>query len=245
MEATSNHPFRAQVLIFGGVDGLCMMYFLRFAMDQCAFASVVGLLLLVPSYHTGRGLRSKLVGDDDFAQSDWSFSELTVRNIRCRFEVDETLGENPLFPRCENGDSGFRFALVVACAWLFTLRSLTKLADNHQRFVHLRHWYLASGLSGRAPAVEAQRALTVKVENLPPGLRTMGRVARKFEDLCGEGSVHSASVMIGGLQDLDALVAQRDRARDALEDALSKRAKQSNDLAAAKLARVSSRAGKG
>ena len=124
-------------------------------------------------------------------------------------------------------------------------RSLAKLAENYQQFVHLRHWYLTSGLSRRAPSVEAQHALTVKVENLPPSLRTMASLKRRFERLCGDGSVHSCHVMVDGLAALDALCAQRDRARDALEDALSKRAKQSNDLAAAKLARVSSRAGKG
>ena len=59
MEATSNHPFPAQVLIFGGVDGLCMMYFLRFAMDQCAFASVVGPANLAHNFAFRRRFSSR------------------------------------------------------------------------------------------------------------------------------------------------------------------------------------------
>jgi len=212
-------------LMYGGVDGLVMIYFLRFATDQCLFASVVGLLVLVPAYHTGRGLYAGDGDDDGAAAREWSFSETTVQNIRCRFDVAEELGENPLFPECRNGRSQFRFALVVACAWLFTLRALAKLAENYQQFVHLRHWYLTSGLSRRAPGIEAQRALTVKVENLPEGLRTMDKVKKKFEKLCGPGSVHSAHVMVDGLKDLDGLCAQRNKAQDALEDAISKRAK--------------------
>ncbi|KAH8060179.1 hypothetical protein JL722_5141 [Aureococcus anophagefferens] len=219
-------------LMYGGVDGLVMIYFLRFATDQCLFASVVGLLVLVPAYHTGRGLYAGGGDDDGEHAREWSFSETTVQNIRCRFDVAEELGENPLFPECRNGRSQFRFALVVACAWLFTLRALAKLAENYQQFVHLRHWYLTSGLSRRAPGIEAQRALTVKVENLPEGLRTMDRVKKKFEKLCGPGSVHSAHVMVDGLKDLDGLCAQRNKAQDALEDAISKRAKLAAVLAA-------------
>ncbi|KAH8045778.1 hypothetical protein JL722_14052 [Aureococcus anophagefferens] len=165
-------------LVYGGVDGLVIIYFLRFAFDQCLFASVVGLVVLVPAYHSGRGLYSRLY-DDDGAEKKWSFSLTTVQNIRCRFDERDTLGENPLFPTCENGESAVRFAFVVACAWLFTLRALSQLSANYQKFVHLRHWYLSVGLSSRAPD-EAQR----------------------FD---------------------------RD-ARDALEDALSKRAKHAHDL---------------
>ena len=216
-------------LVYGGVDGLVIIYFLRFAFDQCLFASVVGLVVLVPAYHSGRGVHSRLY-DDDGAEKKWSFSLTTVQNIRCRFDERDTLGENPLFPTCENGESAVRFALVVACAWLFTLRALSQLSANYQKFVHLRHWYLSVGLSSRAPDVEAQRALTVKLENVPRGLRTTRRLAEKFETLCGAGAVHSASVMIDGLRDLDRLCARRDAARDALEDALSKRAKHAHDL---------------
>jgi hypothetical protein len=202
-------------LVYGGVDGLVIIYFLRFAFDQCLFASVVGLVVLVPAYHSGRGLYSRLY-DDDGAEKKWSFSLTTVQNIRCRFDERDTLGENPLFPTCENGESAIRFALVVACAWLFTLRALSQLSANYQKFVHLRHWYLSVGLSSRAPDVEAQRALTVKLENVPRGLRTTRRLAAKFETLCGAGAVHSASVMIDGLRDLDRLCARRDAARDAV-----------------------------
>ncbi|KAH8053268.1 hypothetical protein JL720_14749 [Aureococcus anophagefferens] len=55
---------------------------------------------------------------------------------------------------------------------------------------------------------------------------------KKFEKLCGPGSVHSAHVMVDGLKDLDGLCAQRNKAQDALEDAISKRAKLAAVLAA-------------
>ena len=44
------------VLRYAGLDGLCLVYFLRFAMDQSLFAGVAGLVVLVPAYHSGRGL---------------------------------------------------------------------------------------------------------------------------------------------------------------------------------------------
>ena len=56
-----------------GVDGLIMIYFLRFATDQCLFASFVGLVVLVPTYHTGRGLFSAEAADQTY-----SFATTTV-----------------------------------------------------------------------------------------------------------------------------------------------------------------------
>ena len=68
----------------------------------------------------------------------------------------------------------------------------------------------------------------------------MASLKRRFERLCGDGSVHSCHVMVDGLAALDALCAQRDRARDALEDCRSKRAKLAAD-AEARLVRARAR----
>ena len=107
------------ILVYCGLDALCMCLFLRYAMGQCLFASLVGLVALVPAYHTGRGLYSSEAVDDD-PPSTFSFSMTTVQNIRCRFDAGLAGEDLPLFPRCENGHSGWRFALVVLCAWIFT-----------------------------------------------------------------------------------------------------------------------------
>ena len=219
-------------LRYAGVDGLVIIYFMRFATNQCLFCTVVGLLFLVPSYRSGRGLEAL---EDSERGDRYSFSTATVLNIKCRFEVeddgDDANRNQPLFPGCANGHSDFRFILIVLCAWLFTLRALSGLAANYQRFMHLRHWYLTSGLSSHRDAdpVDAQRALTVKVERVPPRLRSSKALRRKFEHLCGAGTVHSAQPMVGDLRELNRLVARRDRAQDALEDAVQRGAKLATD----------------
>ncbi|KAH8053267.1 hypothetical protein JL720_14748 [Aureococcus anophagefferens] len=134
-------------LMYGGVDGLVMIYFLRFATDQCLFASVVGLLVLVPAYHGPGPLRGGGDGGEHAAvvllRDDGPEHPVPLRRRR-------GARREPL-PECRNGRSQFRFALVVACVVVHA-RALAKLAENYQQFVHLRHWYLTSGLSRRAPA---------------------------------------------------------------------------------------------
>lgn len=174
-------------LIYAGVDGVVIIYFMRFCVEQCLFASVVGCGILVPAYMTSDGLATG--GEEG---TDWSFSLTTVENLRCRSAVGVDGCAN-------NGASDWRYALVVVAAWLFTLRALASLGDFYQRFVHLRHWYLTAGLSDAAPPGVAQRALTVRVERLPRALRSDAAVAAAFERLCGAGSVHSARVVLGGL----------------------------------------------
>jgi len=220
-------------LRYSGVDGLVIIYFLRFATNQCFFCTIVGLVVLVPSYRTGRGLAAL---EDSERGDRWSFSLNTVLNIKCRFAVNDDEAEEvrdnlPLFPGCANGHSDFRFILIVLCAWLFTLRALSGLAANYQRFMHLRHWYLTSGLSSHRDAdpVDAQRALTVKVERVPPRLRSRKALRRKFEHLCGAGTVHSAQPMVGDLRELNKLVARRENAHNALEDAKQRGAKLARD----------------
>lgn len=210
-------------LMYAGVDGLVLVYFLRYAMEQCLFAGVVGCLVLVPAYHTGRGLYSSQAVDDDPPRT-FSFSLTTVQNIRCRFDDALYDADLPLFPQCENGHSNWRFIAVVCCAWLFTIRALSKLSETSQRFVHVRHWYLTSGLRAARP-LRAQHAHTIQVENVPRDARSAVALRRAFDALLGPGSVHSTSIMVAGLDELNRLCARRDRAFDALEDARSRRAK--------------------
>ena len=77
--------------------------------------------------------------------------------------------------------------------------------------------------------MDAQRALTVKVERVPPRLRSRKALRRKFEHLCGAGTVHSAQPMVGDLRELNKLVARRDRAHAAWEDAKQRGAKLARD----------------
>ena len=84
--------------------------FLRFATNQCFFCTIVGLLVLVPSYRTGRGLAAL---EDSERGDRWSFSLNTVLNIKCRFAVNDDEAEEvrdnlPLFPGCANGHSDFQ-----------------------------------------------------------------------------------------------------------------------------------------
>jgi len=91
--------------------------------------------------------------------------------------------------------------------------------------VRLRHWYLTSRLGRRASPSDAQHSLTVLVENVPLRYRSRVALQRKFDRLCGPGSVDSVHVMVGGLEHLNGLVGRRDRARAKLEDARSRRAR--------------------
>ena len=218
------------VLRYAGLDGLCLCYFLRFAMDQSLFAGVAGLVVLVPAYHSGRGLHSGANVLDDDPPEPFSFSMTTVQNIRCRLShslLDKEYADAPLFPPCQNGFSNWRFALIVCCAWVFTLRALSRISSVCQRFVHLRHWHLTRGLdkAGKAAPENAQHALTAVFENVPHALRSSRALKRKLDRLLGDDAVAGTQIMVGGLDELDGLVARRDRAREALEDARSKRAK--------------------
>ena len=47
-----------------------------------------------------------------------------------RLVGSDARGDRPFFPGCLNGNSDWRFMLVVFCAWLFTLRALSKLASR-------------------------------------------------------------------------------------------------------------------
>ena len=79
--------------------------------------------------------------------------------------------------------------------------------------MRLRHWYLTSRLGRRASPRDAQHSLTVLVENVPLRYRSRVALQRKFDRLCGPGSVDSVHVMVGGLEHLNGLVGRRDRAR--------------------------------
>ena len=103
----------AEFLEYAGVDGLVMIQFLNFAADQAFFAALVGCAVLVPTYVTARGLRD--AADDDDAS--YGFSLTTVSNIHCAKK--DALGKQPLFPKCLNQNSNWRFAVVVAGAWRF------------------------------------------------------------------------------------------------------------------------------
>ncbi|KAH8086043.1 hypothetical protein JL720_7243 [Aureococcus anophagefferens] len=208
----------AEFLEYAGVDGLVMIQFLNFAADQAFFAALVGCAVLVPTYVTARGLRD--AADDDDAS--YGFSLTTVSNIHCAKK--DALGKQPLFPKCLNQNSNWRFAVVVAGA-LFTLRALSRLSVKYRNFVRLRHWYLTSRLGRRASPRDAQHSLTVLVENVPLRYRSRVALQRKFDRLCGPGSVDSVHVMVGGLEHLNGLVGRRDRARAKLEDARSRRAR--------------------
>jgi len=209
-------------LVYGGVDGLAITYFLRFATDMSLFAGVLGAVVLFPVFRSGRAIQNGDAWDDDehnheLHESD-SFAHWTIQNLHCQISRKDSLTGSGhkhldshdddkqgrswhglyLFPHCHNDFAELRFLAVVVCAWILTLRALSKLASTYQRFVHLRHWYLTSGLSPHAPAVEAQRALTVMVENVPWRLRSTVTLSKRFEHLCGAGCVHSAHIMAAG-----------------------------------------------
>ncbi|KAH8053952.1 hypothetical protein JL722_9113 [Aureococcus anophagefferens] len=95
----------AEFLEYAGVDGLVMIQFLNFAADQAFFAALVGCAVLVPTYVTARGLRD--AADDDDAS--YGFSLTTVSNIHCAKK--DALGKQPLFPKCLNQNSNWRFAV--------------------------------------------------------------------------------------------------------------------------------------
>ena len=120
----------AEFLEYAGVDGLVMIQFLNFAADQAFFAALVGCAVLVPTYVTARGLRD--AADDDDAS--YGFSLTTVSNIHCAKK--DALGKQPLFPKCLNQNSNWRFAVVVAGAWRFAgaeLASSTRLQCDRVR----------------------------------------------------------------------------------------------------------------
>ena len=118
-----------------------LAHILRYMTDQCLFAAVVGFVLLVPTYVTGDGLSGYGYGKPEGG----SFSRWTITNIYCRSgkrgagdhcsatHCSAANRKNRVFPHCKNGSSEWRFVLVVACAWLFTLRALVKLTANYER----------------------------------------------------------------------------------------------------------------
>ena len=126
---------------YAGVDGVVLAHILRYMTDQCLFAAVVGFVLLVPTYVTGDGLSGYGYGKPEGG----SFSRWTITNIDCRSgkrgagdhcsatHCSAANRKNRVFPHCKNGSSEWRFVLVVACAWLFTLRALVKLTANYER----------------------------------------------------------------------------------------------------------------
>ncbi|KAH8043524.1 hypothetical protein JL722_15161 [Aureococcus anophagefferens] len=199
----------AEFLEYAGVDGLVMIQFLNFAADQAFFAALVGCAVLAPTRDRA-GLRD--AADDDDAS--YGFSLTTVSNIHCAKK--DALGKQPLFPKCLNQNSNWRFAVVARRA-LFTLRALSRLSVKYRNFVRLRHWYLTSRLGRRASPRDAQHSLTVLVENVPLRYRSRVALQRKFDRLCGPGSVQSVHVMVGGLEHLNGLVGGGTRAK--LEDA--------------------------
>ena len=218
-------------LQYAGVDGLVMIYFLNYAVDQCAFCAILGGLVLVPTYHSSDWLERELArSNDDDPPSRYSFSKTTVLNIGCsQFELSEDGSKNKFFPECGN-DSSWRFALTVVCAWIFTLRALSRLSQMYQKFVHTRQQYLQTKLKCDRPAVDMTHGLTVILENVPRRLRSMEALKAHFERLCGAGSVHSASVIVSDLEKLTALCAARDAAQDDLIEAHSRRAAMAHQL---------------
>ena len=54
----------AEFLEYAGVDGLVMIQFLNFFVDQSLFAAIVGVAVLLPTYVTARGLDDGNAGDD-------------------------------------------------------------------------------------------------------------------------------------------------------------------------------------
>ncbi|KAH8047997.1 hypothetical protein JL722_12786 [Aureococcus anophagefferens] len=115
------------------------------------------------------------------------------------------------------------FDLLRSHLWLFTLRALSRLSVKYRNSCGC-----ATGTSRAAWAAaagDAQHSLTVLVENVPLRYRSRVALQRKFDRLCGPGSVQSVHVMVGGLEHLNGLVGRRDRARAKLEDARSRRAR--------------------
>ena len=222
-QAVARHWSNDEFLSHAGVDGFVMIIFLNFALDQCCFAAIHGLVILLPTYYLSHGLEAER-NEAEERLPRASFSLTTVANLRCRMERS-AVEKKPLFPQCTN-HSSWRFLVVVASAWLFTLRALSRLSMTYFDFVRLRHWYVTSRLSPWAPSKDAQQALTVLVENIPKNLRSTRALKRKFEKLCGPNSVHSVRVMAGaGLDKLASLYKRREQAIESLVDARSRHAK--------------------
>ncbi|KAJ8613572.1 hypothetical protein CTAYLR_006123 [Chrysophaeum taylorii] len=223
---------REAFLAYAGVDATVMIIFLEYAFDQSVGAAALGLVALLPTYYSGRGLDvwdnevERQYNEDD-RRTEYSFSLTTVRNIECRLEnrrADEHRKPRVLkllFANCHN-ESAWRYVVVVAAAWILTLRALSKLSVTCCEFVDLRHRWLRSRYGSRTRR-QLQEAHTVLVERVPETLQSMRALKAKFEDLCGKGSVHSVRIAVGNVVRLNELHRRRQRAYKNLIEARARR----------------------
>lgn len=211
-----------ELVEFGGVDAYVLVMFLDYALDQCFFAAILGVCVLLPIYYSSSWLENHpgSLGSGNGPSGKLSFSLTTALNIHCR--IRQETEKRPLFPACKN-KSGWRFAVMLVMAWILTLRALSKLSIKCCEYVELRQRYLRTRLNGSAK--ELQVALSVMVERVPKHLQSMTALKRYFELLCGEGSVHAVRIMVKDLSTLTALYHRREQALEAAIAARSRRVK--------------------
>ena len=185
------------VLHMVGLDGYMFLRFQAICLKFCVFATLTGVLLLLPTYSTL-----------DTSSINWE--KFTLMNV---LAVTDESSNSPKY----------RLWLTAVFGYIYTVYFCQLLYAEYHNFSLQRLHYLAqadlSNTEMKDPDTLPQKYYTVMIERIPAHLRSAEKLYEYFEELF-PGEVFTVEVALD-LRDLNGLIAQRKAVRNRLEKSVA------------------------
>lgn len=191
------------VLECAGLDAYMFLRYIRLCGRVTSVSAFWGMIILGTVYGTAGG-----------GETGWY--RMSMKNIP---PIEDDNGEitdadddaaKPINHQYD-AENGLRLWVTVTFMYMLTFYVIYLLSEEYKHFVELRMVYLAKG----DPDITPQHHYSLRIEDIPPKLKSEKSLFRYFEKLF-PGKVHSVSVVLN-IPEMDKVMGRRERVRRRLE----------------------------